>query len=293
VTDTSASTAPAIVATILPDPPALFEARARRLAALAPGSAIEPYLALLARVARGQARAVREVAIPAPPARGGAVPLWPSLALVGPAWRRMLATVVAAARGPDLPGEADAALRRLEAAAPAALDRMAEAILAGGLAPAVRAESLAEAPFVGAALQAGFALLAAGLYAAALAPADCGCPACGSPPVAGVIHGVDRLRYLACALCGTSWYLPRVHCGACGGNAGIVHLALPGEDGLKAEACGACGAYVKLVDEERRPGAEPLADDAATLTLDLLVAQEGYGRAGPNLLLRAAPAEAA
>jgi len=37
--------------------------------------------------------------------------------------------------------------------------------------------------------------------------------------------------------------------------------------------------------EEHRPGADPAADDAATLALDLLMAEEGYGRAGTNLYL--------
>jgi FdhE protein len=53
--------------------------------------------------------------------------------------------------------------------------------------------------------------------------------------------------------------------------------------GAKAEVCGACRTYLKLFDLEHRGGADAAADDAATLTLDLLVADEGYHRAGPNL----------
>jgi FdhE protein len=140
---------------------------------------------------------------------------------------------------------------------------------------------------VGAALQAYFAALAAGLDAPQVEPADTGCPVCGSPPVAGVVRGDDRLRYLSCALCGSEWHLPRVHCAACRGNAGIVHFSVEGDEGAKAEACDLCGGDVKLFDLEKRPGAEPLADDAATLALDLLMAEEGYGRAGVNLLLAA------
>ena len=54
---------------------------------------------------------------------------------------------------------------------------------------------------------------------------------------------------------------------------------------VKAEACSTCGAYLKLFYREKMPDAEPLADDVASLTLDLLAAQEGWGRSGVNLFL--------
>ena len=55
--------------------------------------------------------------------------------------------------------------------------------------------------------------------------------------------------------------------------------------GVKAELCGSCGSYVKLFYLEKMPAAEPLADDVASLTLDLLAAQEGWARSGVNLFL--------
>jgi FdhE protein len=141
------------------------------------------------------------------------------------------------------------------------------------------------APFVAAALQAYFAALAAELGDAPVDRSRRGCPVCGSPPVAGVVGGDDRVRHLACSLCGTEWHLPRIQCWDCRSTSGISYLSVEGEPGLKAELCASCGAYLKLFYRERRPAAEPVADDVASLTLDLLAAQEGWARGGVNLFL--------
>jgi FdhE protein len=58
-----------------------------------------------------------------------------------------------------------------------------------------------------------------------------------------------------------------------------------------AETCDACGTYRKLVNLEKDPLAEPLADDLASLTLDLLMGDTPFSRAGPNPLLFVAVAE--
>jgi FdhE protein len=268
----------------LPDPALLFRARADRLAALAPGSPAEGYLLLLSRIARGQLRAVREIAVPAIP-RGGARPIAPSRLPREAAWRRMLGVVLAEAKQPGLPAEALFAIRRLEDDGVTALDRLADAVLAGRLGPEVAPDALATAPFVGAALQAWFAANAAAVDLAGVEPAQGGCPLCGAPPVAGIVLGDDRLRYLACSLCGAEWHLARVHCASCRDNAALSYFSIEGERGVQAEACEACHTYVKLFDLRDRPGAEPLADDAATIPLDLLVAEEGYARGGVNVLL--------
>jgi FdhE protein len=159
---------------------------------------------------------------------------------------------------------------------------MADGVLAGT--PATT--DLAAAPFVGAALQVYFSSLASTLAAAQVARSEGGCPVCDSPPVAGLVLGDDKLRYLSCSLCGAEWNLTRIQCWSCRGTGGIRYLGVAGDQGaVKAEACGACGAYLKLFYRERMPDAEPLADDVASLTLDLLAAQEGWGRSGVNLFL--------
>jgi FdhE protein len=42
---------------------------------------------------------------------------------------------------------------------------------------------------------------------------------------------------------------------------------------------------LKLFSPERGPQAEPFADDVATLSLDLLMSEEGYSRGGVNFFL--------
>jgi len=56
---------------------------------------------------------------------------------------------------------------------------------------------------------------------------------------------------------------------------------------VKAEVCEGCNGYLKLFYLEWRPGAEPAADDLATLPLDVLVSDQGYVRNGMNLFLPA------
>ncbi|HET8541930.1 MAG TPA: formate dehydrogenase accessory protein FdhE [Anaeromyxobacter sp.] len=272
----------------LPDPALLFEERAARFRALAEGHAAPEWLLLLSRVAAGQRAAVRDVAVE--PVRAGAAgpPLAHDRLPRDGAWRRMLGAVVAAARAPGLPGETLDALRRLEASEVSQLEALADAVLGGNVPP----DRLACAPFVAAALQAWFAALSSRLDPAALGGGAASCPVCGAPPVAGVVQGTDRLRYLSCALCAAEWNVPRLRCTACGKEGDLSYLHVDGDDGAKAEACGGCRAYLKLFDEAKRPGAEAAADDAATLALDLLLGEEGWRRAGVNLYVGAAGADA-
>ena len=243
----------------LPDPARLFEARAERLASLARGHPAAPFLELLARAARGQHAAAGAVAI------GGGLRLLDGRPLDrarlerDPSWHAMLRSVLAACGGADLPGPARAVLERLSRATGAELEARARAVLSD--AP----DDLAAAPFVGAALQVYFTRLAAALDPGAVPAAAADCPVCGAPPVAGLVHGDDRVRYLSCALCASRWHLPRIRCAACDASDAISYLALEGAPaGVKAEACDRCRSYVKLFDLQDLPGAEPVADDAAT-----------------------------
>ncbi len=58
-----------------------------------------------------------------------------------------------------------------------------------------------------------------------------------------------------------------------------------------AESCDECGTYRKVVSQEKDPLAEPLADDLASLMLDLLMGETKFQRASPNPLLYVAVAE--
>jgi FdhE protein len=265
----------------LPRPEALFARRAERFRELARGHAAGDFLEAMASLCRAQGAALARAAPPPAGDLPAQVPLhaarWPR-----PGWREALAVIAAEMAGTPLPAAARAALERLVHLPGAGLEAVADALLAG----AFSRLDLAAVPFLAAGLQVHFAALASRLPAAAVERSERGCPVCGSPPVAGRVLGDDKLRYLSCSLCGSEWHLTRVICSSCRQGGKLRYLAIDGGDpGVKAEACGDCGTYLKLFYSEQMPQAEPFADDAASIALDLLVAEEGYARGGTNLFL--------
>lgn len=119
------------------------------------------------------------------------------------------------------------------------------------------------------------------------------CPCCGALPVASVIHSERHrsgVRYLHCSLCATEWHLERVKCSECE-SPKLVYLSLDDEKGkpflpVQAEACNECHGYLKVAQRELHGRADPVADDLASLALDLLLAEKGeYERVGYNPLL--------
>jgi FdhE protein len=266
-----------------PVPTRVFERRAARFRALAPDHAAGDFLAALGCLAEAQRLACQEVPRPVV----GGQDAWPAVPLHieawhrGEAWRKALGVILVEMKKAHLPAPAQAVLVRLGEAAPAELEASADALLNGALDridPAV-------APFVGAALQVYWTVLASGVPAQALAAPERGCPICGSAPVAGLVLG-DGLRYLVCSLCAAEWHLTRVVCANCRSTEGISYFAIEGNPGAaKAEACEQCRTYLKLFYLEKTPQAEPFADDVATLSLDLLMSERGYSRNGVNLFL--------
>ncbi|MBK6615593.1 formate dehydrogenase accessory protein FdhE [Ottowia sp.] len=283
----------------LPQPAALFQERAARLAQLADGHPIADYLRFAARLVQAQQRvAAQAPAAQAPSAdvieRAGAhgMPLMPaSDALPGP-WRDTLRALLA-----DL--QADAAvpaplrpvLDSLAAAGDGALDALARQALADN----IGREDLAAAPLVMAALQVVFAVRAAAVPEKAVPytePATL-CPVCGSAPVASVLRiggNIAGHRYLHCGLCATEWHMVRVKCSHCESTQGVRYQSAEDADGrigevVQAETCSQCHTYRKLVSQEKDPYAEPLADDLASLTLDLLMGDTAFSRASGNPLL--------
>jgi len=167
---------------------------------------------------------------------------------------------------------------------------------------------LGAAPLVGAALQVYWmrlvAATAARFGAAALGHpgSRATCPCCGSRPTAGVVRiggAEDAYRYLHCALCGSQWHLVRITCSHCLGTKGIHYQALDAAEAaaprvardrapvaaVRAECCDECGHYLKIMSMEKVHDIEPVADDLATIALDLLVAESGRTSAGVNLML--------
>ncbi|MCY1552538.1 Protein FdhE [compost metagenome] len=78
----------------------------------------------------------------------------------------------------------------------------------------------------------------------------------------------------------------RLKCSHCQSTKKLDYLHLDGSpQGIKAEACPSCRTYLKQLYLELAPDGECLSADLASLDLDLLLAEQGYLRRAPNLLL--------
>jgi FdhE protein len=278
----------------LPDPLAMFARRAGRLRSLANGSALRSYLVFLAdlgdiqhRLQDGLPEVDAVVADTIARARQfGMPPLDRSRftrdTAFDEAWRRLLAL----ADDIVMPESARLALTRVKEAGAAAEAEFIRGVLSN----AIPADALAEHVFVAAVLEVHFARLAARLDAKMLRPVGQGaCPTCAAPPVSSLVVGwrdAHATRFCACSLCGTLWNYPRIKCTLCGSTKDIAYQEIAGGSAtVKAETCGSCGRYVKILQQREDASLDPVADDVATLALDLLLRDSGFRRGAGNPFL--------
>ncbi len=303
-----------------PERSTLFAERAMRLRQLARGHAMGDFLAFMADLAQAQhARLQAMPSLPLPSgeqldaaARAGMPPLpavdWPR----DPAWHGVLRALVAELRA-QAPAGALPALQRVAEADADWLERQADSLLTGVMAGL----DLATAPLVAAALQVSWTHLVlatqqqgrAGGQAAPFGRIDdrTVCPCCGSRPTASLTRNSGDLlgqRYLHCSLCNTQWHLERIQCAHCLSTKHIAYHSLDAADApeeaaadgqptqsraahaaVRAETCDDCGHYLKVMHADKDPFVDPVADDLATVTLDLLVSDTGKLRHGVNLML--------
>ena len=225
-----------------------------------------------------QARA-REFAMPVLNARDGAP---------DDLWREVLSAILDGLRREPVPPATQAAMEELRARSDAELDGLARRLLASEMqAPA----DLAAAPLLGAALQVYWTRRLTALGSVdAIARLDTPglCPACGSLPVASRVRiGPEQgLRYAVCGLCQAEWNVVRIKCVHCASTAGIAYYGIGERAAIKAEACDECGTYLKIMYMAQSHEVDPIADDVATLSLDLLMAEEGKARYGHNFFLQ-------
>lgn len=278
----------------LPDPAAMFARRSERFRSLANGGALRSYLIFLADLCDIQHRlqdGLPEAAAIAADTIGrarqfGMPPLDRSSftrdAAFDEAWRRLLAL----ADDMAMPESARLALERVKAA-----DVVGEAeLIRGVLSNDIAVEAMAEHVFAAAVLKVHFARLAARLDVTALRPVGQGaCPVCGAPPISSLVVGwrdAQATRFCACSLCGTLWNYPRIKCTLCGSTEGIAYQEIAdGPATVKAETCESCGRYVKILQQREDAALDPVADDVATLALDLLLRESGFRRGGVNPFL--------
>jgi FdhE protein len=289
----------------LPDPKILFSARADRLRQLAAAHALADYLTLIAALCDAQQEALDHCADAAEHELDGMGPEriaqalrhgLPPLAAIGwprnARWQAMLRALcnrIAALSG--FPAPVTEICRTLAAAERPAIEQEAERLLGGD----TRELDIRAAPFIMAALQVYWLDLSRALAQRVTLCAERAgatpltCPLCGTLPVASVVHAAKEYlgyRYLHCALCATEWHLVRVKCTQCLSTEQVrYHFIEGGSDALRAESCAACRTYRKILYHEKDPAAEPVADDLASVALDLLMAEDGFRRASGNPLL--------
>jgi FdhE protein len=296
----------------LPDRTALFSRRAARLRELAPASSIRGYLELLAVIAQAQQRALDALDATSPTAAQlssaaahGMPPLHAPTWTRTAGWHDTLESLCAAvAAHPAFPEGVKETTAAIRGAARAWLEAQAQAMLE----EEIDAVEPTAAPFVMAALQVHWVGLAGGLADGEVEPQDVPgvCPVCGMLPVASLVCAqspYQGYRYLHCALCSTEWHLVRVQCSLCGasgpdiayhsvdvsdareGTAGEHPGSTAAGGAVRAETCERCRGYRKIFYQEQDTRIEPMADDVASVALDLLLGERGYHRASSNPLL--------
>jgi FdhE protein len=310
----------AIPRLLLPQARSLFTARAARLRQLAAndikgipvGETLSGYLQLMAALVDAQAEVIKAL-----PAEAFALPdaaditlsldhNMPPLPVSGirpVSWRVVFSALLdqldaLASSQPQIA----AVLAELRALDETQLEGCADAVLAElteGVHPL-------HAPFVAAALQVVWTMRASQLDAQRVQPlvTNTLCPVCGAHPVASVIRigGQSQgYRYLHCATCSSEWHMVRVKCSCCEHTGKIAYQSIEPADAepvaplenkandpskvARAETCDDCRTYRKIFNQEHDYNVDPLADDLASLTLDLLVGEAGYARASGNPLL--------
>jgi FdhE protein len=280
-------------------PPNLFALRAQRLEQLAEGHALAQYLRLIAGLCRVQQQVFDDPPLTAPfdqqrievCQQHGLPPFAADTLVREEGWQAYLDAVLKRYQPGEQPAVVEA-VDTLRGASSGQLRAWAVALVSGqySMVPAQLV------PFLGAALQVAWSHWLLSAPNLQLKPGDSlsQCPACGSPAMAGVIRHRGKhngLRYLVCSLCACEWHVVRVKCVYCESSKGLDYLSLEDDQHaanqapLRAEVCPGCNSYLKLVYLENDADAEALSADLSSLLLDMRLAQDGYQRLAPNLLL--------
>lgn len=293
----------------------LFAERQMRLRQLAAnGHSMAEFLAFMADLARAQqAQLDAFPTVPIPDsgaldraALRGLPPLaatdWPR----DPAWHTVLRAMVADL-APLAPPATRQVLERLARADADFLEQQADALLTGVMAGL----DLAFSPIVAAALQVYWTHMLLQVQQHHVGQGqpfgrlddETQCPCCGSRPTASITRSTGESlgqRYLHCSLCSMQWHMLRIKCTHCGSDKRLAYQSLDAQQhnddpegqsrravqaSVQAETCDECGHYLKIVHTDRDPFVDPVADDLASLTLDLLVSETGMARHGVNLML--------
>ena len=278
----------------LPDPSTLFQVRAERFQELSGRHELAPFLRFLSGVSSCQHQlqdGLPNADFPTDDDRErarehGMPPFDRNRFTADAAFDATLERLLQLAVGVDMPNAARLALTRVTEADAAVRVTMARAVLANE----IPAEEFAGHVFVAAALQVHYARLASRLDAKKLVPVgDGACPSCGGAPVASMVvdwSGAHSSRFCVCSLCATQWHYVRIKCTLCSSTKGIAYREVEGGDGtIWGETCESCRGYVKILHQHKNFRLDPVADDVASLGLDLLLRETEYRRGSVNPFL--------
>ncbi|HRK17814.1 MAG TPA: formate dehydrogenase accessory protein FdhE [Hyphomicrobiaceae bacterium] len=279
---------------VLPSPSEIYDRRQKRFETLAPGHQLEPYLKFLAALCGAQHHVQEELRSPAlptaerleaaysnamPPLSIGSVDFGDDFDVC---FTSLLSALQAANNTPQTQAAIDKAI---------SLDAHGRRALANALLlDEIPTDDVAVHILAAAAVQVYYSKMAAQLDASRLQRvSDSACPACGGAPVASSIvgwEGAHGTRFCSCSICATQWNVVRIKCLMCGSEKGIGYHSLEGSSGtVSGETCESCKSYVKMLHQHKDPALDPLADDVASLALDLTLQREGWKRASANPFL--------
>ncbi|WP_290522064.1 formate dehydrogenase accessory protein FdhE [Aggregatibacter sp. oral taxon 458] len=271
-------------------PKNLYQRRAARLRELAQDHPLADYLLFAAAIADAQLELLENMPIPQDPrlqALSGEQlankPLDVKNWQRDPIWRKLLTALLEKLK-PSANDQILTTIEWLEKAADSELEELADNILAQEFATI----SSDKAVFVWAALSLYWLQLVQQIPHNAKQESTenlhC-CPVCNTAPTASLVHfgSQQGLRYLHCALCESEWNMVRSQCSNCGQNKELDYWSI--DDymaAIRSESCGSCKSYLKIMFQEKEPKVEVIADDLASLFLDMEMEEKGFMKSGLN-----------
>jgi len=286
---TSAGAIDSIAPLFLPHPVTLYEARNRRLRTLAEREPLlHDYLLFAAQVVTGQQElSNREGNAPMADATLHADWITPPLSMAqlleDSFWQESLTALVTMLL-PQAPEQVRNVLERLKRLDNAQRTAAAKALLDND----VSLTGSDGAPFFWAALSlaATRRIACSKIVVAEKSGAERHlCPLCGNAPVASIVYP-NGLRYLHCRLCESEWHVVRARCSNCDSGRDIDYWSLEKQfPAIKAESCGDCRSYLKIIYKKDDKDVDAVADDLASLALDARLEDEGFSRSSINPFL--------
>ncbi|OOF47188.1 formate dehydrogenase accessory protein FdhE [Rodentibacter trehalosifermentans] len=279
---TNSYEAPAI---LFANPKNLYQRRVKRLRELADSHPLSDYLLFAADIVETQLNTLEKNPLPKQTLENltGVEPLNAKNFKRDGIWREYLNEILYAIK-PKANEQVSATIEMLEKASTTELEEVATHLLSQEF----HLVSADKAVFVWAALSLYWLQLAQQIpHHSRLENAENlhHCPVCGSLPVSSMVHiGTSQgLRYLHCSLCESEWNLVRAQCTNCDGHDKLETWSLDEELALiRAETCGSCESYLKIMFQEKNPNVESIADDLASIFLDVEMEEKGFARSGIN-----------